>query len=120
MVRSFRDLDFYRDAYQLALEIHRLSMTFPAFELHETGGQMRRASKSIPQNIAEGFGRRASEKEFKHFLLIALGSCDEIQVDLDFCRDLDYVTIEAYKDLHDRYDSVGKRINAFRSRWQGF
>ena len=120
MIRSYRDLDFYRDAYQLALEIHQVTLTFPAFETHELGVQMRRSSKGVPQNIAEGWGRRESEKDFKHFLLIALGSCDEMQVHLDFSVDLGYITAGQHVDFRDRYTSVGKRIRAFRERWQRF
>ncbi len=120
MLTSFRDLDFYRDAYELSLEMHRLSLTFPAFELHELGGQVRRASKGIPQNIAEGWARRESEKEFKHFLLIAIGSCEEMQVQLDLSRDLNYIPTEAHADYIARYVSILKRLCRFRSRWQSY
>jgi four helix bundle protein len=81
---------------------------------------MRRSSKSIPRNIAEGWGRRESENDFKRFLVIAIGSCDEIGVDLDFCRDLGYMTVEVHKDYTERYVSVRKRLIAFRARWQRF
>ena len=118
MLTSFRDLDFYRDSYQLALDIHELTLTFPVFERNELGGQMRRSSKGIPQNIAEGWGRRELEKEFKRFLLIAIGSCDEMQCHLDFCRDLKYITVDAHDDLVTRYQSVAKRATAFRLRWE--
>jgi four helix bundle protein len=120
LISSYRDLDFYKDSYELALEIHRLTLTFPSFEKLELGSQMRRASKGIPQNIAEGWGRRSSEKDFKHFLVIALGSSDEMQVHLDFTRDLGYITVEAHSALRERYSSVSRRINAFHGRWQRF
>src|SRR5437773_1311204 len=107
MVRSYRDLDFYQDAYQLALEIHQLTLTFPALERSELGSQMRRASKGIPTNICEGWARRESEKDFKHFLLIALGSCDEMHVHLDFSRDLGYITREQHADLFGRSTNIG-------------
>ena len=117
MINSYRDLDFYTDSYQLALEVHAFSLQFPVFERFEQGSQMRRASKSIAANIAEGWGRRASDAEFKHFLRISLGSCDEMQVHLDFARDLGYITAECHIDMVHRYESVGKRINAFGRRW---
>ena len=118
MLTSFRDLDFYRDSYQLALEIHELTLEFPTFERMELGGQMRRSSKGIPQNIAEGWGRRELEKEFRRFLLIAIGICDEMQVHLDFCRDLKYISLESHQGFLDRYQSVAKRATAFRIRWE--
>src|SRR5437868_13978257 len=117
MIASYRDLDFYLDAYQLALEVHEITLGLPAFERYEQGSQMRRASKRIPANIAEGWGRRAKEAEFKHFLLISLGGCDEMAVHLDFARDLGYTTGERHKELLARYESVGKRIHAFDQRW---
>jgi four helix bundle protein len=120
VIQSFRDLDFYCDSYQLALEVHEITLGFPSFEKLEQGSQMRRASKRIPANIAEGWGRRAKEAEFKHFLLISLGGCDEMQVHLDFARDLKYITVDRHKDLSERYESVGKRINAFHQRWKTY
>ena len=117
MIRSYRDLDFYQDSYQLALEVHKRTLLFPPEAKYELGRQMREASKSIPTNIAEGWGRRESAKDFKHFLLIALGSCDEMRVHLDFSRDLGYIAAELHKEYSERYESVGKRIRAFRERW---
>lgn len=120
MIQSYRDLDFYRDAYQLALEVHEITLGLPAFERLELGSQMRRASKRVPANIAEGWGRRAKEAEFKHFLIIALSGCDEMQVHLDFARDLNYITVERHADLSERYTSVGKRMTAFHQRWKSY
>lgn len=117
MLRSFRDLDFYCDAYALALEVHRLCGDFPEFERYELCSQMRRASRGIAQNIAEGWGRRVSEKEFRRFLTMALGSCDEMQVLLDFSRDLGYLTSAIQSDLSERYASIARRVQAFSRRW---
>ena len=113
-------MDFYRDAYDLALEIHRLTLGFPGKESQDVADQIRRSSKSIPRNIAEGWGRRSAENDFKRFLLIAIGSCDEVRVDLDFCRDLELISLEIYQDFSERYDSVGKRMSAFRTRWKSY
>jgi four helix bundle protein len=118
MLQSFRDLDFYQDAYQLGLEVHALTLRFPPFERRELGSQMRNASKRIPAVIAEGWGRREHEKELKHFFAIAAGGGEEMQVHLDFCRDLGYVDAERHRDLHDRYQSVVRRIVAFSKRWR--
>lgn len=120
MLQSFRDLDFYQDAYQLALEVHALTLRFPAFERHELGGQMRNCSKRIPAVIAEGWGRREHEKELKHFFAIAVGGCEEMQVHLDFCRDLGYCAAEAHAQFQERYQSVLRRIVAFSKRWHTF
>ena len=83
----------YQEAYQLALELHQETINrFPQHENYELGSQLRRASKSIAINIAEGYGKRTKEsnKDFIRFLRIAQGSADEVTVELNFCKDLDY------------------------------
>jgi four helix bundle protein len=67
-VRSYRDLEVYQEAYNLAIAAHKLTRTFPDFERYELSSQLRRAAVSIPVNIAEGYGRKHSDAEFKHFL----------------------------------------------------
>src|SRR5437870_2690391 len=87
-IRSYQDLEVYKRSYQLALEVHRISLGFPELERYETGRQIREASKSITVNIAEGYGRRSSVADFKRFLVMAHSSCDEVKVWLHFCKDI--------------------------------
>ena len=61
-VQSFEDLEVFQKAYRMALEVHRASLTFPAIEQRVLGDQVRRASKSICANIAEGFGKQRNSK----------------------------------------------------------
>ena len=56
-MKSYKDLEVYKLAYQCALEVHEMSMELPKYELNEQGSQVRRSSKSIKDNIAEGYGR---------------------------------------------------------------
>jgi four helix bundle protein len=87
---TFEDLDVFRRAYRVSLELHRASLQFPQVEQHSLADQIRRASKSICGNIAEGYGkRRRSKAEFKRYLLMAIGSADEMQVWLRYCSDLE-------------------------------
>ncbi len=110
MSEGFRSLKVYQRAYKASLELHRLTMTFPRFEIYELGSQMRRASKSIAMNIAEGYGKRKSAAEFKRFILMALASCDEVRVQLDYCKDLAYVTQERFSDYSSEYVEIGKML----------
>ena len=72
------DLEVFRWAYRLSLEVHRASLEFPRIEQFALADQVRRASKSICANLAEGFGRQQQSKpEFRRFLIMALGSADE-------------------------------------------
>ncbi len=77
-IKDFSELIVYRKAYDKSLEIHKETLNYPKQEQYELGSQMRRASKSICANIAEGFGKQnVSTAEFKRFLLMAIGSADE-------------------------------------------
>ena len=117
-IESYRDLRIYQLSYDAALEIHRLTLKFPAFEREELGAQLRRASKSIPINIAEGYGRKSSPNDFKRFLVIALGSCDEVSVQIDFAHDLKYWDGETHARLKARYDEIGRGINKTIQVWR--
>jgi len=60
MIQSYEDLEVYQRTYKMALDIHQLTLKFPGYERFELGSQLRRATKSIPINIAEGYGKRNS------------------------------------------------------------
>ena len=78
---SFEDLEVFRRAYQVSLEMHKESLGFPQIEQFAMADQIRRASKSICANIAEGFAKqRRSSAEYRRYLLMAIGSADEMRV----------------------------------------
>ena len=114
-LNSFLNLKVYQKSYQLALEIHKLKRTFPDTERYEIGAQLRRAAVSIPANIAEGYGRKNSKAEFKHFLRNALGSCNEMQVLLSLSYDLGYLKDN---DYFQQYDELGKQIYRLIEVWK--
>src|SRR6266852_6543471 len=111
-VSSFEDLEVFRRAYRISLDLHRTSLQFPKVE--QFGGladQMRRASKSICGNIAEGFGKqRQSNAEFKRYLLMAIGSADEMQVWLKYCSDLEYVDQKVCGQWRDEYRQIARML----------
>ncbi len=117
-IRSYRDLRVYQRSYQAALEIHQLTLKFPAFERGELGSQLRRASKSIPINVAEGYGRKSSPEDFKRFLVIALGSCDEVSVLIDFAHNLKYLEGKSYTHLKAEYELIGRSLNKLFQVWR--
>ncbi len=100
------------------LEVRRKA--FPDFEKYELGNQIRRAAMSIPLNIAEGYGKKRSAKEFQRFLVMAMGSCNEIQVILDMVKDLGYIKEEDHKVYSEKYDILGRRLNVMIKSWKQF
>ena len=117
-VSTFEDLEVFQRAYRASLELHRASLRFPAIEQHGLADQIRRASKSICGNIAEGFGKqRRSSAEFKRYLLMAIGSADEMQVWLRYCADLDYVDQEKIAAWRDEYRQIAKMLQGLYTAW---
>ena len=117
MISSYEDLEIYKRSYKLALKIHERTKKFPETERYDITSQIRRCSKSIPTNIAEGYGRQ-SKDEFKRFARISLGSCNEIQVHLSFCKDLGYINKEEYEAYQKEYNEIGKMLNASIKKWK--
>ena len=88
--RNFRDLDIWKLGKQLSLEVYELTEKLPGEEKYGLSSQMRRCAVSIPSNIAEGFNR-FHNKEYRQFLYIALGSCAELETQLEIAKDLSYI-----------------------------
>jgi hypothetical protein len=68
-MKSYKDLEIYRSSYDLAVEVHRFSLTLPQYEMYEEGSQVRKSSKGISSCIAEGYGRKKYKAEFIKFLV---------------------------------------------------
>jgi len=111
-MNSYKDLDIYNLAYRLAIDVHKMTMSLPKFELYEQGSQIRRSSKSIKDNIAEGFGRRRYKDEFVRFLVFAHSSCDETISQLTMINEL-YFENNGLTRLLEEYELLGGKINKF-------
>lgn len=110
--KSYSDLEIYKLAYGLAGEVHKMSLKLPKYELYEQGSQIRRSSKSIKDNIAEGFGRRRYKVEFIRYLIFDQASCDEVISQLNMISDIHF-SEEPLTDLINQYNQLGKMINKF-------
>ena len=118
MIQNYRDLQVYTRSYKAAVEMYRIARAFPKDELFGLTSQIKRASTSIPLNIAEGYAKRESASEFKRFLLMAMGSCDEMRVLLDLSKDLGFIDETIHKKFSIEYDELGKMLNMLRQRWK--
>ena len=97
-IRNFRDLEVWQLGKRVVLEIYVVTKRFPSDELYGLVGQMRRAAVSIPSNIAEGFSRR-HRKEYRQFLYVAIGSCAELETQVEVSFDLGYVDLQTRTQL---------------------
>ena len=97
-IRSFRDLEVWRVACDLAEKVYTASEGFPKKEVYGLADQMRRAAVSVPSNIAEGAGRLGAT-EFRHSLSIALGSLAELRTQVELARRFRYFTDDQAGDL---------------------
>lgn len=89
-IRNFRDLEVWNIGKEIVLDVYRATALFPRDEVYGLAAQMRRASVSIPSNVAEGFNR-FHNKEYRQLLFVALGSCAELETQVEISSDLGYV-----------------------------
>ena len=114
----YHRLEVYQKAYKAALEIHRISLKFPEIERFELAAQLRRSTKSIAANIAEGMGKQSSKAEVKRFMYMAIGSCDETRVWLEFARDLGYLEQPVQARLDEIYREIGRMLRGVIKRYE--
>ena len=116
-MESFEDLEVFQRAYRLSLEVHRISLKLPRIEQHALGDQIRRASKSICANVAEGYGRQnRSKAEFKRFLAMAIGSSDEMRVWARYALDLGYLDEPTWRQWRDEYQTIARMLQSLVAR----
>ena len=118
-IESFEDLEVFQKTYRISLEIHKVTLGFPSVEQYGLADQIRRASKSVCANIAEGFGKRAySSAEFKRYLKMSIGSCEEMRVWLRYCLDLEYVSEANWRQWRSEYREIIKMLHGLIRSWQ--
>ena len=110
--QGHRDLRVYQLAYSLAMHIFKESKTFPQEEHYSLTSQIRRSSRSVAANIAEGFRKRQYPNMFVSKLADSDAEATETQVWLDFARDCGYLSTEHHKGLVARYEEVGRMLHA--------
>lgn len=116
-MKTYRNLEIFKEAKRLAIIVHRMSLTLPKFEMYEEGGQVRRSSKGVASMIVEGYGRQRYKADFIKYLVYAITECDETIVHLDFLFETNSWQDEnAYLSLRNEYDILSKRINTY-TQW---
>lgn len=110
-MRNFREYDIWVDSMSLAKQLYTISLNFPDYEKFGLIAQIKRAVTSIPSNIAEG-SAKTSPKDFGRFLEISLGSCFELETQIELAFSFQFITMEIYKEIKEKVISLEKRISA--------
>jgi four helix bundle protein len=109
MSEGFKNLIVWHKAYELTLEIYKMTARYPKHEQYGLVSQIRRAAISVNGNIAEGYERR-HRREYIQFLNMAKGSLGEVEAYLLFSQDLGYISMELYRDVDLKRKEVGKLL----------
>ena len=94
-IKSYKELLIWKKGIKIVVLVYKLTRNFPKEEIYALMSQLKRASVSIPSNIAEGFGRQ-TDKLFNHFLNISRGSLNEIETQLIIAKELDFISDYSY------------------------
>src|ERR1044072_4012276 len=108
-MRSHHNLDVWKKSIDFVIEVYKATEVLPKEEKFGLTSQIRRASVSIPANIAEGAGRR-SDKELMHFLSNAQGSASEVETELIIAFKLGYLQKTSFENLILALDEIGRLI----------
>src|SRR5712692_3123134 len=117
-IKTYKDLDVFQLSYQLALKISKVARSFPGPEQFELARQLRRAARSIPANIVEGWAKRSSAAEFKRYLQVAIGSCQETKLWLEMSKDEGYISNQEFSEIASHYERVGVMLQNLWKRWR--
>ena len=112
MDTGYSELKVFQLSYRLAMEIFELTKSFPKEEKYSLTDQIRRSSRSVCANIAEGYRKRIYPKHFTSKMTDADGECAETLVWLKFSKDCEYISEETRAKLYKEYEEVGRMLGS--------
>jgi four helix bundle protein len=112
-MHNYKELKIWNEGMLLAKMVYKVAGLFPGNEQYGLTSQIKRSVISIPSNIAEGAGR-GSDKEFAHFLSIALGSAFELETQIILANAFNFLSQEQFEEISPQLIKVQKMINGFR------
>lgn len=116
-ISSYKELTAYKKSYELVKHLYLVTKKFPKEEMYSLVSQVRRASISIPSNIAEGYMR--GSKEYAQFLKIALGSAAELETQINLSKDLGFLNNTDFKKLNDLVIEIMKLLTVYLKKMKG-
>lgn len=111
-MRNFRELKVWEKAHQLTLQTYKITQAFPKHEIFGLTSQTRRASVSIPANIAEGCGR-GSDADLARFLQISMGSASELEYLFLLSNALHFINEQEYESLNSKVTEIKRMLTSF-------
>ena len=117
-MQNYKDLKVWEKSHHFTVAVYDCTRSFPKEELYGLTNQLRRASSSIPANIAEGCGKN-SKAEFAHYLNIALGSANEAEYFLILSKDLHYLSTEIFSDFIDKINQIKAMLISLINKVRG-
>lgn len=120
MIKSFLDLDVYKESFQLNLEVEELLKTYPKNEEFLLVDQSKRASRAVPALIAEGYAKRETLPVFKKMLRDAIGEANEMINHIALAKAKGYIEPEKADELIERYHVVGRKLTRLKDKWENF
>ena len=111
-MKDFRNIKVWRRAHNLVLKVYNLTKPFPREEVYGLASQIRRATASVPTNIAEGCGRN-TDRELARFMEIASGSASELDYLFLLAKDLGLLAEDSYKELLTELTEIRKMLTTF-------
>ena len=119
-IKTFLDLDIYKLSRQLAKEVFQLTLKFPPEERYSLTDQIRRSSRSVKANIAEGWGKRTYINSFKRHLVDSNGSLEETKSWCISALDCNYISVDIFNDLFNKAEIIGGKLWKLHDTWKDF
>jgi len=119
-LNSVRDLDVYKMAFDTAMIIFKISKAFPKDEKYSLTDQVRRSSRSVCANLAEGWRKRRYQAVFTNKLLDAAQEAAETQTWLEFALHCGYIDNDLFRELYDKYEHIFAMLNTMEKKADAF
>lgn len=116
MAKTYKDIIAWQKAHQLVLKVYKITQKFPKEEKYGLTSDMRRAVRSVPTNIVEGFGRNGY-KDALHFYNISEASLEELKYQTLLSLDLIYINKDEYVELKKHEEEVGRLLNGWQQSY---
>lgn len=120
LIRHFRELIVYQKAFETAMKIYNITKTFPVEERYSLVDQIRRSSRSVCANLAEGWRKRRYEAVFKNKITDSMQEASETQCWLEFSAACKYIDQETFTNLDKDYEEIIAMLNSMEMNSQKF